>query len=128
MSAPPNVGNETTVKIGNTVVEPQPDQRAFPLTRDKFDLLQAGEVNSDREARNVALGIFVGAVVGTIGFAATAPWDKYRSFFVLAILGAIVLCSGACAGIFGRRAGKALRLPGCKRVLDEIETHFNPPK
>ena len=57
----PPLAENVPYKIASTVVIPQPDQVAFPLTRDKFDLLQQGGVSDEKQSRDVALGALLGS-------------------------------------------------------------------
>lgn len=116
---------DSVIPISQTVVAPQPDQLAFPLTKDKFDLLQQGEISQDRESRNVALGVWTSTLVGIVAAAAGIDWNKPLSWISVSILAAIFLSSLACYCVFARRANKAKRSPTCARIKAEIETHFN---
>ena len=106
--------------VGSTVVIPQPDQVAFPLTRDKFDLLQQGIVTDEKENRDVALGAFLGSVIGLLSLIGTDAihWIRFS------ILLAIVLASGFCFVLFWRKSRKAASAPGYARVKREIDAHF----
>lgn len=118
----------SAVPVGNTVVMQQPDQVAFPLTRDKFEMLQQGFVSEERQSRDLALGIFIGALVGCVGFLATADWSKKETFFWLAVLAAILLASVFCWVFFAFKARRAKLSKGYVRIVREIESHFNPPQ
>lgn len=95
-----DIGKPNYTPVGTTVVAPLPDQMAFILTMDKYDLLSEGNVSSERQARDVSLGIFLGALIGTLSLV------------------------GVCWGIFALKVHKAPCAPGYTRVKAEIDAHF----
>jgi hypothetical protein len=115
-----DIGKPTYTPVGTTVVAPLPDQMAFILTMDKYDLLSEGNVSSERQARDVSLGIFLGALIGTLSLVGTDAihWMRFS------VLVAIALASGVCWGIFASKVDKAPGAPGYTRVKAEIDAHF----
>jgi hypothetical protein len=119
-------GGFSAVPIGNTVVMQQADQIAFPLTREKFELLQQGSISEERQSRDLALGIFIGTVVGTIGVLATIDWNNRTSLICLALLSAILLASSFLCFFFFKKARKSKSSKGYTRIVQEIDSHFSP--
>jgi hypothetical protein len=115
-----DIGNPKVTPVGATVVEPLPDQRAFVLTMDKYDLLTEGNVSSERQARDVSLGICLGAVMAMLSLIGTDALHWMR----FSVLLAIALASGGCLLIFALKVYKAPSAPGYTRVKAEIDAHF----
>jgi len=114
------------IPIGSTVVVPQPDQIAFPLTLDKFELLQQGFITEERQSRDLALGIFIGTLVGVIGIILTIDWNNRTSFLWLTLLLAILVASCFFWLFFFKKARKSTSSKGYTRIVQEIESHFSP--
>jgi hypothetical protein len=116
----------SAIHIGSTVVVPQPDQIAFPLTRDKFELLQQGFISEERQTRDLALGIFIGTLVGVIGIIVTIDWNNRTSFLWLTLLLAILVASCFFWLFFFKKVRKSISSKGYTRIVQEIESHFGP--
>jgi hypothetical protein len=107
-------------QIGQTIVEPLPEERAYPLTRDQYDLLEQGNVSNERQTRDVFLGFLVGSVIGLLSLVGTdaVHWMRF------AVLLALAFASAFCAGLFAIKVWRAPMSPGCSRVKTAIDRHF----
>lgn len=108
--------------IQQVIIDRQEDMHAYPLTRDKFELLLSSAVTIERQARDSAFGIFVGTLVGLVCFRATPDWDKHP--FCLAILFAITLASLFCWIVFLIKCHRAKS----SRTQETIEKYFEKTK
>ncbi len=107
--------------VGRTLVTPRPDEMAFSLTIDKYDLLMEGAVSGERQSRDVSLGVFVGSLMAILSLYGTDAWGHWVRWSVLL---AIVLASGFCLFFFGWKVRGAKNSPGCLRVKKELDKHF----
>jgi hypothetical protein len=111
-------------RIASTVVKSQPNESAFPLTKDKYDLLKQGITTDERQSRDLMLGIFLGTLVGEISLAASLDLHKAASLAYLFVPSVILLVSAVICGIMSFKMKNAGQKPGCARVRDEIDSHF----
>ena len=114
-----DTGKPNYTPVGTTVVAALPDQMAFILTMDKYDLLSEGNVSGERQARDLAVGIFLGALIGIPSLVGTDAIHGMR----FSVLAAIALASGVCVRIFAWKVHKAPCAPGYTRVKAEIDAH-----
>ena len=119
-----DVGRPNVTPVGTTVVTPLPDQMAFVLTMDKYDLLSLGNVSGERQSRDVSLGIFVGAVLAMVSLIGTDALHWMR----FSILLSVALASGFCFVFFALKVRRATSAPGYIRVKAEIDAHFGRSK
>jgi hypothetical protein len=108
---------EPGYRIQSTVVKPRPDEQAFALTRDKYDLLKQGDVPEEKQFRDLCLGILAGSLVGFL----TAEWHLTWKMF---LLGLICFSSGFLAIFFAYKISRRKGDTGCMRVKREIDSHF----
>jgi hypothetical protein len=111
-------------RIASTVVKSQPNESAFPLTKDKYDLLKQGITTDERQSRDLMFGIFLGTLVGVISLAASLDLHKSASLAYLFVPAVILLVSAIICGIMTFKMRNAAQKPGCSRVRDEIDSHF----
>jgi F0F1-type ATP synthase assembly protein I len=109
---------EPGYRIQSTIVKPRPDEQAFALTRDKYDLLKQGDVPEEKQSRDVCLGILAGSLIGFL----TSDWHLTWKLF---LLGLICLVAGLLAAFFAFKIRKRKGDAGCMRIKKEIDSHFN---
>lgn len=117
MSTTPQADSESSYKIGSTVVKARPDEPAYPLTKDKYDLLQHGDVAEDRQTRDVCLGIFAGSLIGVVTSQMNLTWRMF-------VLGIICISSLSLAVFFTVKIRSRKSDSGCARIRAEIDSHF----
>jgi len=116
---------QTAIAIGQTVISPQPNQIAFALTKDKFDLLQHGIVPEEKQSMDFCLGVALGSLIGLISLAATLDWHKISAYIWAFPVAVIFLCTLICFFFFRHKVKSSKSAPGCVRVKAEIESHFS---
>lgn len=124
MSSLPQGEAPSEYRIASTVVKSQPNESAFPLTKDKYDLLKQGITTDERQSRDLMLGIFLGTLVGVISLAASLDLHKAASLAYLFVPSVILLVSAIICGITTFKMRNAAQKPGCARVREEIDSHF----
>jgi len=117
VSTTPQTDSESSYKIGSTVVKARPDEPAFPLTKDKYDLLQHGDIAEDRQTRDVCLGIFAGSLIGVVTSQFNLTWRMF-------VLGLICLSSLSLALFFSVKIKARKGDTACSRIKAEIDSHF----
>lgn len=124
MSSVPGGDLPSEYRIASTVVKSQPNESAFPLTKDKYDLLRQGITTEERQSRDLMLGICLGSLIGVVSLAASLDLHKATSLAFMFLPALILLVSACVCGILTVKMKKTGQKPGCSRVKDEIDSHF----
>jgi hypothetical protein len=128
MSSTPHSEIEPSYRILSTVVKPQPDEHAFPLTRDKYDLLRRGDVSEERQSRDVCIAVFGSSLIGIITMLPNLDWDKGRSYAWMFPMALMCLGSAALWIFFAIKMKSQRKDQGCVRIMKEIDSHFILPE
>jgi hypothetical protein len=87
-------------QAGTTVVRPLPAETAYPLTNERFKTLCDGSTGSDRAGKDLCLGVFIGALMGTLAALQGIDWivfwsqKRWVTLICLLLMAGIVLASG----------------------------------
>jgi hypothetical protein len=134
MSTPderPNQGKATYTPVGGTIIiPPQPNEPAFPLRREQFDLLCEGEVSEQRTVRDICVAVLASSAVGLVGLLATIDWDSAvrearKAPFIWTAILAILVCAAAVTGAVAQwRVSRTRAQSGYSRVKRRISDFF----
>jgi hypothetical protein len=134
MSAPAQsdgAAKPTLSAVGGTmVIPPQPDEAAYPLRREQFDLLCEGEISEERTVRDICIAVFVSAFVGLIGLLATVDWNtairegRRAPFIWTASLAVAVFASLVSGATAQWRLSRIRTCSGYSRVRKRISDFF----
>lgn len=124
---------EPRISVGGEVVVPtQPQEVAYPLRREIFDILCEGEsAKSDERWRDVAISVFATSVLSLITILATVDWDRIHpvknklGFLLFLLIAAITLSSLFMVIFFNRRVFGQKPPSVYARVKGNIEKWFN---
>jgi uncharacterized membrane protein YesL len=70
------------------------------------------------------LGVCLGSLIGVVSLAASLDLHKAISLAFLFLPSLILFVSGSVCGILTVKMKNAGQRPGCTRVRDEIDSHF----
>jgi hypothetical protein len=91
-------------EAGSLIVQPRPNEFPFPMRESEFQILCEGEISEARAARDLYIGICIGAVVGLVSVFATTDWStiwqpERRWPFCVFVVILFMLFAGSVVGI-----------------------------
>ncbi len=123
---------EPTVSVGGgVVVSAQPEEVAYPLRREEFDMLCEGEgCTRDERWRDVLIAVAATALVGLCALVLTVDWRqaivswKWVAFIIV-LVQAVLFVSGTVISIFLHlRVRRQAASSGYARVKSKIDRYF----
>jgi hypothetical protein len=129
---PPQEKEEPRIAVGGgMVVPPQPEEVAYPLRGEQFDVLCEGErITEDKWWRDISIAISATALVGLVGVVATVEWDralasKRWTVFVSTLVLAVLFLVAAILFVFMQtRLRRQTPSSGYARLKSKIATYF----
>lgn len=123
---------EPIVSVGRgLVVLAQPEEVAYPLRREEFDMLCEGEgCTRDERWRDVLIAVAVTALVGLCALVLTVDWGQALVSWkwvalVVVLVQAVLFVSGAVISIFLHlRVRRQAASSGYARVKSKIGRYF----
>lgn len=136
MNAPPPQPEQlNVVDVGGGMIVPtQPQEMAYPLRRDTFDLLCETEtINEDLRWRDIALAFFAASFAGIVGLLGSIDWTATltnKSWTPIIATGALGVLTFSSFIIFLIQRGKIKRKPVAtgywrakQRIIDWYQEH-----
>lgn len=124
----PRQTEEVRIGVGGGVVVPtQPQEVAYPLRRETFDVLCEGErTKKDERWRDVSISICATSFLALITMMVTVDWQKMHpdtnllGFLLVVLVAAIFLATLALSFIFNRKVGQQPASSSYARVKKKI--------
>ncbi len=124
-------GRVRRLTVGEVVVVGQPEEVAYPLRREQFDMLCEGEaLTNDARWRDVSLSVSVAALMGLMAQIMTLDWNhalgtgEKMVLILTGILAVLFLSSSVLFVYVCIRVRRQITKSGYARIKAKIEHYF----